>query len=76
MKDILTYLGSNLNYILSALGLFFLAVINSMPPQIPSTVNEWYLWLRDSLQTAIPINRRTDKNNVSNVDNTEFFKDK
>jgi hypothetical protein len=76
MRDILTYLGSNLNYILSVLSLFFLAGINSMPSKIPSNVNEWYLWLRDSLQTAIPINRRTDKNNVANVDNSNFFEDK
>ena len=54
-----SYLINHIDNILVALGMLGLAIINSMPAKCPSSFAEVYSWLRDSLQTAIPINRRT-----------------
>lgn len=34
-----------------------LAVAKNIPPQFPKTVQEWWTWFRDSIQTALPISR-------------------
>ena len=41
----------------AGLGALVMATILSMPEKIPSRLQEWWTWMRDSLQSAVP-NRR------------------
>jgi hypothetical protein len=34
-----------------------LSVAKNIPPQFPKSVQEWWTWMRDSIQTALPISR-------------------
>ena len=51
------YLAQHLNYILGAIGIFGFAAINSMPKNPPESFRDLWDWLRESCQTAIPVNR-------------------
>lgn len=52
---ILTYLGQNINYIWSALGVLVFAAINTIPEKRPQTKDEYYAWFKEALQTALPM---------------------
>ena len=34
-----------------------LSVAKNIPPQFPKSLQEWWTWMRDSIQTALPISR-------------------
>lgn len=38
-------------------GALFIALVSTMPKLIPKTLQDWWTWVRDSLQTAIPATR-------------------
>ncbi len=39
-------------------GVLMLALISCLPERRPRTVDDWYAYIRESLQTAIPASRR------------------
>lgn len=36
-------------------GVLFFAVVHNMPENPPASMQEYWTWVRDSLQTAIPV---------------------
>lgn len=43
-------------------GLLFIALVSSLPEERPRTIDDWYRYFRESLQTAIPAARRHPQN--------------
>lgn len=39
-------------------GVLFVAVVSCMPPDPPASIRDYWHWVRESLQTAIPAARR------------------
>jgi len=37
--------------------LLFGVFVHTMPPQLPSSLQEYWTWVRDALQTALPVRR-------------------
>lgn len=59
MNELLTAIGHNLAQHLTSLGVgsgvLFFAVIHNMPEKPPTSMQEYWTWVRDSLQTSIPV---------------------
>lgn len=57
---ILNHLEQNWAAISAAAAVLFIAAVSCMPPDPPSTMTEYWRWVRESLQTAIPAARRNN----------------
>ena len=44
----------------AGLSVLFVAGVCVMPPKFPKSFQEWWTWLRDTLQTAIPAARHKE----------------
>ena len=49
--------GAYLTGFFTTVSLLVLAFIGAMPPQIPKSAQDLWTWIRETLQTATPINR-------------------
>ena len=49
--------GTYITGFISICSLLLVAFIGSMPPQIPKSMQDMWTWMRETLQTATPINR-------------------
>jgi hypothetical protein len=61
MNELLNAIGHNLaqniGYEEGAFGLLLAVFVHNMPATIPKTFQEIWTWVRDSLQTALPVRR-------------------
>ncbi len=57
-QAIAAHITANLATILTAGGILFVAFVSCMPIDPPSSLVEYWRWVRESLQTAIPAARR------------------
>ena len=61
MNELLNAIGhsivQNLGYEEGVAGLLVAVAIHNMPATIPKTLQEIWTWVRDSLQTALPVRR-------------------
>lgn len=55
---LLDHISQNWVPISAAAGVLFVAVVSCMPPNPPTSMTEYWRWVRESLQTAIPAARR------------------
>lgn len=66
MNQLLNAIAANLYQHLTTIGVgsgvLFFAVIHNMPPEPPSSMQEYWTWVRDSLQTAIPVRQARQQN--------------
>lgn len=45
-------------------GALIVAIISTMPQIRPKTLDDWWEWVRNSLQTAIPASRRQQETTI------------
>lgn len=43
-------------------GVLFAAIVTNMPARMPASLQDYWDWVRESLQTAIPVRRPTQHN--------------
>lgn len=53
------HLTKNAEAYIAAVGALFVAGVCAMPAKIPGSIQEFWTWLRDSLQIAVPAARAT-----------------
>lgn len=62
-QAIFNHIQQNMTAILASAGILFVAVVSCMPPDPPSSLRDYWHWVRESLQTAIPAARRNHDQN-------------
>lgn len=66
MNELMNAIGQNLAQHLTSIGVgsgvFLFSFIHNMPEAPPSSMQEYWTWVRDSLQTAIPIRQARQAN--------------
>jgi hypothetical protein len=50
---------------LTTLGVLFVAFVCTMPANLPQTLQDWWTWCRDGLQTAVPAARARQEQHSS-----------
>ncbi len=66
MNALLNAIGQNLLQHLTSIGVgsgvLFFAIVHNMPENPPTSMQEYWTWVRDALQTSIPVRQGRQPN--------------
>ena len=67
LEAIRAHIMSNFAEYITLASALAIATIVKMPPQIPKSLQDWWTWMRDSLQTAVPAARAAQEAHSTTV---------